>query len=271
MLDICFKVGNRTAIKMLQKILSTFGYQIELNGVLDERTLIIAKITTSLYFAQILDQLGKAVIEYTGRERMSNRKTKMLANADKEMERSDRITIVKRFGERMKEARELANMSQTTAAKLLGYETSSKLAKVESASDTDSVPWFLVYKAANLYDVSTDFLYGLSEDWERDVMVSQQRRVGAWLFDHWKKTETRHLTSFAALNKKLATLEKVTSRAIEYPREILQALVRFQERNPEFIDMPGGSMFVKLIHDSCNHATLSRSELEKVHALLNGK
>ena len=88
---------------------------------------------------------------------------------------------MKTIGARLREARELCNMSQQRAAEALGYSNSSKLAKIEGATDTNSVPLYLIPKAATLYDVSTDFLFGLTEDWERGEGGLEDRESFGWL------------------------------------------------------------------------------------------
>ena len=74
--------------------------------------------------------------------------------------RMEQAAAVKTIGARMRQARELCNLSQSAAAKRLGYSNSSKLSKVEGATDTNSVPLWLILRAAKVYEVSIDFLFG---------------------------------------------------------------------------------------------------------------
>ena len=83
----------------------------------------------------------------------------------------------------------IAGFNQQQAAKKLGYSNSSGLAKVEAGTYTKSIPWWLIPRASKVYDVSVDYLFGFSEDWERDAVVSQQRDVGHWLLDHWERSK----------------------------------------------------------------------------------
>lgn len=62
----------------------------------------------------------------------------------------DQSALVRTIGERLREARELNNLSQSEAAKRLGYSNPSKLSKVESATDTNSVPLWLIVGAARV-------------------------------------------------------------------------------------------------------------------------
>ena len=71
----------------------------------------------------------------------------------------------------------MCNMSLSYAAKQLGYTNPSKLSKIENATDTQSVPLWVIHEAAKLYEVSIDFLLGESDDWEHSARKTQEREV----------------------------------------------------------------------------------------------
>ena len=85
--------------------------------------------------------------------------------------------LVTTFGQRMKAARELCGYSQLKAARLLGYVNSSKLNKVELAADTNSIPFWLIPKAAEIYEVSSDYLLGLSDSWHCNHTEALQSQI----------------------------------------------------------------------------------------------
>ena len=64
--------------------------------------------------------------------------------------RQEQAAAVKTIGARMRQARELCNLSQSAAARRLGYANPSKLSKVELATDTNSVPLWLIVRAARV-------------------------------------------------------------------------------------------------------------------------
>jgi transcriptional regulator with XRE-family HTH domain len=80
--------------------------------------------------------------------------------------RRKNAALFKIVGARLMQAREMCGMTLSEAARQLGYANPSKLSKVEHASDAASVPFWLIPEAAQLYDVSTEFLFGLSDDFE---------------------------------------------------------------------------------------------------------
>ncbi len=59
----------------------------------------------------------------------------------------DQNKLVRTIGERLRVARELNNLSQSEAARRLGYANPSKLSKIEAAADTNSVPLWLIHAA----------------------------------------------------------------------------------------------------------------------------
>lgn len=64
--------------------------------------------------------------------------------------RHEVVALTKTIGARMKEARELAGISQSDAARRLGYKNSAKLSKIENASDGYPVPILTIWRAAML-------------------------------------------------------------------------------------------------------------------------
>lgn len=145
--------------------------------------------------------------------------------------------IVKTIGARLKAARELNNLSLSEAAQRLGYSNPSKLSKVENATDTNSVPLWLIRDAAKLYDVSCDYIYGLADDWETGV----PRGVSIFLLDQWDAMRKRDMAVLTILSQRLEVatgcLPKIESQA----GEILEAFQRVIDLNPEYQDLRGGA------------------------------
>ena len=122
--------------------------------------------------------------------------------------RIEQAAVVKTIGARMREARELCNMSQSAAARRLGYSNPSKLSKVEGATDTNSVPLWLIVRAASVYEVSIDYLFGCSDDWEAGSRMTQERETSAWLFDTWEKARRRDMETLRKLHNKVEAMEE---------------------------------------------------------------
>ena len=86
--------------------------------------------------------------------------------------------FIKLFGQRAEHARNLCGLTQVEAAKQLGFEGSSNLSKMERGVNGGSVrtyvPLSTIVKMASLYEVSTDYLLGLTDDWEPDARLTER-------------------------------------------------------------------------------------------------
>lgn len=154
--------------------------------------------------------------------------------------RHEQAALARTIGERMRQARELCNMSQSDAARRLGYATSSKLSKVESAFDTKSVPLWLVRDAAALYEVSVDFLLGLTDDWETGV----PRGTQAWMLDAWERMRQRDLLAVANVHREVVAAASHLEAMLAAVRDLSLATRNYRERNPEFDETAGSATLV---------------------------
>ncbi len=160
------------------------------------------------------------------------------ADEDKEMRekspetpglRHAQAELVKTIGARLKASRELSNLSLSEAARRLGYSNPSKLSKVENATDTNSVPLWLIRDASKLYEVSADYIFGLADDWETGV----PRGMTGWLADRWEEQRRRDISAMAALGARVdACAEHIPCLAAD-AREVLDAVRRLDALNPE--------------------------------------
>lgn len=271
MLDIVRKMGSVAAIKALQRAFITQGFPLKTDGVIGPITVSAAKLACKLYGQKIIDYLIKENVEFHARQ--SEKKPAHKPILDNRITaaslRAEQAEMVKVIGLRFKEAREICNMSQILAAKELGYSNSSKLAKIEGSTDTISVPLWVIRRASRLYDVSIDFLFGETEDWERDITASRQNNVARWLFEHWKNADAAKISAFMVLNNKLSALEKAVDVAINRSSENLTVLRRIQELNPEFDELKGGSKLVLCAQESVADAKKALAELKRFHCLID--
>lgn len=160
--------------------------------------------------------------------------------------KKEQAALIKTIGERLKDARELCNLSQQSAAQKLGYRNSSKLAKVERATDTNSVPLWLILRAAKLYEVSVDYLFGLNEDWEKSARMTIERQTGLWLHEQWENLRRRDLAVLHSLYARTEILDGVVSEQLTLSKELQDALNSFRHLNPEFDDYRGGNRLVSV-------------------------
>ena len=147
--------------------------------------------------------------------------------------------LVKTIGLRLKASRELCNLSLSEAARRLGYANPSKLSKVENATDTNSVPIRLIRDAARIYEVSTEYIFGLSDDFEAGV----PRGMTPHLLDQWDRMRLRDLQALIALQKKIEAATSVIPAIHRDAQSVIDAIFRLTDLNGDaFLDLHGGSI-----------------------------
>lgn len=179
--------------------------------------------------------------------------------------RHERYALVRTLGERMRQARELCNLSQSAAARRLGYANPSKLSKIEAAVDVASVPLWLIQRAAEVYEVSVDFLFGFTDDWETGARMTQEREVSAWLVRAWNDARVRDVQARLQLENQLAVIHETIAGSSHAVAELEAALKRFIELNPEFEgDMRGGNRLATAVEGVAAAAAIGRSKMIRV-------
>lgn len=161
--------------------------------------------------------------------------------------RQEQAQLIKVIGTRMREARELCNLSQTEAAKRLGYSNPSKLSKVENATDTCSVPLWLLLRAAKVYEVSLDFLFGVSETFDLSSGLSQERAVAAWLWEAFQKQQTKDMVVLRSLHRRIQKIGETALRVFDCSDRVSDALATFRSANEGFEDMRAGAKLVRAV------------------------
>jgi transcriptional regulator with XRE-family HTH domain len=177
--------------------------------------------------------------------------------------RQEQAVVVKTIGARMRQARELCNLSQSAAAKRLGYSNSSKLSKVEGATDTNSVPLWLILRAARVYEVSVDYLFGMTDDWEIGARMTQEREVSAWLFDAMEKSRLREMEILKKLHDRVEVMGETVAVICPAATDVGEALARFIELNPKFQDMRGGATLMKQVSRAAAAAAAAQGKLAR--------
>lgn len=173
----------------------------------------------------------------------------------------EQAEAVRIIGVRMRQARELNNLTQIEAAKRLGYRNSSKLSKVERATDTNSVPLWLILRAAKVYEVSVDFLFGTDDDLD----VVAQRGLQGWLLDAWQEVRARDMAVLARLHTDIAAVASHITTLVAGVRESASALETFRLRNPVFDDMAASGTVAGRMERLQEHASAAEVALRRFH------
>ena len=161
---------------------------------------------------------------------------------------NSRAALAKNMGIRLRASRESIGMAQGEAARRLGYANQTKLAKIEDGTDTNSVPHWMVLRAARLYDVSIDYIYGESDDWELSARALQERDMAKWMMEAWEAGRQRDLEVLRKLKLRMDAISETVTGLFSASQDVQDSLRRFIELNSEtFDDMRGGNRLLAAV------------------------
>lgn len=165
--------------------------------------------------------------------------------------KQEQVILSNELGARMKESREMAGLSQKDAAKRLGYLNSSKLSKIEKGTSPQIQLW-VIRKAAIIYDVSCDYLFGVTATMERDdVSHAALRELHAFMFAEFDKNHAKDIAVVTGLVDRMSEVEKMVVLAELQARQ-LGEIVGDIEILPEWQDVRGGNRLTSAV-DRLNH------------------
>ncbi|MGZ8226574.1 MAG: helix-turn-helix domain-containing protein [Methylococcaceae bacterium] len=225
-----------------------------------------AKLKTIASLRKTIQQAKKGIAQ---RERKLRRlENSLLPNAldvKPEPISFDRITskkeveAIKVIASRMREARRLCEHTITQAAALLGV-TQGDLKNIENVVDVDHVPLWLIKNASEVFNVPTDYLFGLIDDFDshdpevfkgRSLIASLQRQQ----LEEFTKTTVAQISLDSRL-KAANTAVVAFGLATEYISEVF---IQFRQLNHIVFDnLPGGAKVlrqIQLAEELGQHAT----------------
>lgn len=171
--------------------------------------------------------------------------------------KQDQAILSREVGIRLRESRIMSGLSQVDAAKRLGYENSSKLAKIEKGQSS-RIPLWVIRKAAVLYDVSCDYLFGVTQTMERDdVSHASLRELHAFVFAEFDKRHAQDIAVMMSIRSRLETIQQSIVLAAMQAQQLEEAKL-FIESQPEWLDIKGGNRLITYI-DRINHTVTSAS------------
>ncbi|MGL4446339.1 MAG: helix-turn-helix domain-containing protein [Aeromonas sp.] len=188
-------------------------------------------------------------------------------NANRLPSRQEQALLAIGIGERLREAREMACMSQQFAAKRLGYATSAKLSKIESGKHSVQIPLWVLKGAAQIYDVSLDYLLGTSDTMEpEDVRHTALREIQVGLATELERLRQRDALIIASMSNRITHIEACTKLLDQQSEEAAQALARVIELNGEAWDeVRGGNRLANAVGGVAATARTARARLKRFH------
>lgn len=154
------------------------------------------------------------------------------------------ISQLKLTGSRLYTARELFNITQEQAAKLL--DTSKQAIADAEGGKLNPMPLKLLKGAAELYHVSSEWLLGLSDDWERDPEALKNRDFLSGLY----KIHLEHYAEVVERQNEAEEAELARGQLVAAVAEITEAFEKFRDLNPVFENMLGGARLLSAINSA---------------------
>lgn len=155
--------------------------------------------------------------------------------------------VIKALSARLRESRELCGFGLKQAAQLLNV-ASQDLKKIEGAVNIDNIPLWMIGRAAEVYNVPVDFLFGLIDAFDggdsesfrgRNLLAALQRQQ----LEEFNKTASEQIRQdgrFKEVNTAVVAL-------CMNVQSIVEAFTRFVQLNPGFEDMCGGAPVLRQI------------------------
>lgn len=175
--------------------------------------------------------------------------------------KQDQAALSKEIGLRMRESRDMVGLSQQDAARRFGYSNSSKLAKIENGQSS-AIPLWVIRKAALAYDVSCDFLFGVTGTMERDdVKHAALREMNAFLYAEFDKRHAQDVAAATALQQRIVVIEEMLVLAEMQLRQAHESLA-FVTATPEWQEVRGGNRLINDI-ERLTHTVITASSKYK--------
>ena len=149
----------------------------------------------------------------------------------------------KAFGARLREARELAGMTQIEAAQTMGYSQSVQLSLWEAG--VRPVPLAVVVACAKLYGTTTDYLCGLASEPDRDPAVAAHREIAAAVTSELRRTLCATTAAAVAAVREVRPAAQRMEALARNVVEVGLTLARLRSAEPGFDDLRGGAMLAR--------------------------
>ena len=158
---------------------------------------------------------------------------------DAGISKTEIVELRRKMGARLREAREeLCGLTRNEAAVLLDVPVRS-LIQYESATDCKLNEVFML-RASQAYDVSLDWLYGVSDDWERSSRMHKERKTAVWMFHHVERRHCENMEHMKRLYDQHDAMERTLRELTTANKAVLQASERIMA-TPGFENMRGSA------------------------------
>jgi len=148
------------------------------------------------------------------------------------------VAVLKTIAARFRETRGLAGPHDYQAANWLGV-TPAELTALED--EIQANPLSTIRKVSKIFDVSIDYLFGETDDWELCPEVRRERDFSAHLQGLFVAEQAKVAVKLVEQDNRITALSEAVTVLAPAIRNVYDAILRFWELNPSFEDMPGGA------------------------------
>lgn len=182
--------------------------------------------------------------------------------------RQEQAELARAVGERLREAREMVGMSQLNASRHIGYANSTKLSKIESGKHSSQIPIWVLKRAAQVYDVSLDYLMGITETMEQeDTRHSALREMMVHMREDWERIRQRDVLVQAGMLNRIKHVETSILLIEQEAEDAASALSRVAELNPdEWQDIRGGARLAAAVERTAAASRTARKNIKRFRA-----
>lgn len=178
--------------------------------------------------------------------------------------RQEQAELARQVGARLKEAREMVGLSQLNAAKQIGYANSTKLSKIETGKHSSQIPMWVLKRAAQVYDVSIDYLLGVTETMEReDLRHSALREMMVHMREDWERLRGRDVLVQSNMLERIRHVEQSVVHIDTEAEAAEKALLRVIELNPTWQDTKGGCKLLATVQSTSAAARNARRNMQR--------
>jgi len=163
------------------------------------------------------------------------------------------VAVLKTIVARLREARGLAGIHDYQVFNWLGV-SATKITELEEGIHT--APLSTIKKAAEIFDVSIDYLFGEAEDWEKCLEVRRERDFSVHLQTLFAEEQAKIAVKLVEQDGRITALSEAVTALAPAIKQVYEAILRLWELNPSFEDMPGGAPVIS----SLDHADKAAHE-----------
>jgi transcriptional regulator with XRE-family HTH domain len=166
------------------------------------------------------------------------------------------------MGKRFVESREINGLGQTEAAIKFGYKNSTQLSLIEQGKRMPPIE--VISRASTVYGVSTDYLFSLSDEPERDPKHAEKRAAMRQVSDMLESNAEAIVEAMMDSIASGAPTVMTTKGLVDQSVKMVEAFNRFREINvKKFDELRGGSPVVAAIRDMESLAANAQQLLDR--------